>query len=567
MTVISTIITKHYVALASDSFLTTSRSGGLSDVIEYQESKLVRVPAWKGAMGYWGLARDGARWNTFEWLQTQAGRAGDYASPAKFAAGLGEKLTHALSGLRVAKPLDRGLGIHLTVYERVRDYWIPEIFVLSNFTDVTYSEVLPQGFRVSRETYATLRQLRQADEHGDPACRLEVHTALQQGIMFLYNNGDPILFNPIANAILESFKKLLERGQLKDPSSVSTHLSIARRPVYTSRVPATHRALGLGTERRAHRQVAQDALPDDLGHFRDGDQDVLMKKFGWPRVGIWWQFAAVCFLFAVLFVFVPLWLHYSPSFCPPHKDVWTVKGNEYSKRGKQKPETPNYTITKEKKHSNKGDKDTADADQDSFICDELKLTDVLIAYFTLCLVVVGWFTMRSADENTKRKERAYVIAAGLRGIPKRNTGGWLRDNRAKSSMFNGPWRMAIQNLGQTPGFTTKVEWGICSNQVFEERNGARVSELFEVEFSAWRKKCLRLGCTEVQDIFRPTEMALQYRHVEIPDELRKPGNVFFGRIDYKDVFRDPHYSTFALRITKDGEHTDGIADAYSDDHD
>jgi hypothetical protein len=49
--------------------------------------------------------------------------------------------------------------------------------------------------------------------------------------MFLFNNGDPVLFNPIANSILTSFAELSRRGHLKDPTSFKTHLSIARRPV------------------------------------------------------------------------------------------------------------------------------------------------------------------------------------------------------------------------------------------------------------------------------------------------------------------------------------------------
>lgn len=211
-----------------------------------------------------------------------------------------------------------------------------------------------------------------------------------------------------------------------------------------------------------------------------------------------------------------------------------------------------------------------------FLCD-FKIGDFAIGFFTYCLVVVGYFTMQSADVNTKRKERAYVICAGLHGIPMK---GWRRtweiEKRAEASMFKGPWRMALHNLGQTPGFTVKVEWGICPKGKYPKNwcgKHVRVSAVlswWRFWHRGFRNRYMKHpsgGVTDVQDIFNPSMSPIQYRHVVIPDELRKPESVFFGRIKYKDVFRDRHYSTWALRITEDGEHTDGIADAYSDDHD
>jgi hypothetical protein len=45
MTVIATVITRHYTALASDSFITVVRQDGTREVVEDQASKLIRVPA------------------------------------------------------------------------------------------------------------------------------------------------------------------------------------------------------------------------------------------------------------------------------------------------------------------------------------------------------------------------------------------------------------------------------------------------------------------------------------------------------------------------------------------
>jgi hypothetical protein len=69
-------------------------------------------------------------------------------------------------------------------------------------------------------------------EFGQPGFRVEVHKALHDApLMFRFNNGDPTLFNPIANSVLDTFIELLRRGQVKEPTSIEKHLSIGRRPV------------------------------------------------------------------------------------------------------------------------------------------------------------------------------------------------------------------------------------------------------------------------------------------------------------------------------------------------
>jgi hypothetical protein len=128
------------------------------------------------------------------------------------------------------------LGIHFTAYEFINGYRIPELFVLSRWTDATYRDVLPDyRFRVTRETYATLKGLNpegRSQEFGRVDFRREVHAALHDTpFMFRFNNGDPALFNPIANCVLDTYVQLSGRGLLSDPSYIETHLAISRRPV------------------------------------------------------------------------------------------------------------------------------------------------------------------------------------------------------------------------------------------------------------------------------------------------------------------------------------------------
>jgi len=231
MTVIATLITGSYTAHATDSFLTIMAPDGSRKVIEDKKPKIVRVRAFRGALAYWGLARFGT-WSTLDWLQQRAKDARSYTSAEEFALDLTRRLNSELDALKFKNPLDKGMGIHFTAYEQVSDYWIPELFHIRNWTDPSYSALFPSGFVCTRETYATLTNVQdRPDSHREAPCRLAVHHALQsQPLMLRFNNGDPVLFNPIANALLDAVQAVMLRGHLR-PSDDKFHLSLVRRPV------------------------------------------------------------------------------------------------------------------------------------------------------------------------------------------------------------------------------------------------------------------------------------------------------------------------------------------------
>lgn len=230
MTVISAVITQHGTAHASDSLLTTLKADGTYKIVEGQEPKLVYVKYWRGAFAFWGLARFGKS-STLDWLRVQTQRANKFASSEEFANTIAANLNQEFGRLSFRKPLDKGIGIHFTAYERISDYWIPELFLISNWTDPSYTDIRPTGVGASRETYHTLKNIPSAPEHRDPQFRLEVHEALQSGKMFRYNNGDPTLFNPAANAIFDAFFTLMNRGTLNAPNDKKTHCALCRRPI------------------------------------------------------------------------------------------------------------------------------------------------------------------------------------------------------------------------------------------------------------------------------------------------------------------------------------------------
>ena len=232
MTVISTIITRRYTAHASDSLITPFGDHEKEDR-EWQKTKIIPVRHWRGAMSYWGLATTDQGWNTVTWLRERAHNTRHFESEESFARALTKDLTQEIENIRFSEPRHSGLGIHLTVYERVKDYWVPELFKVSNWTDNSYTAVFPDGFKLERVTFRTLADppMDEQPEHGEPMYRLEVHRQLQAGLILTYNNGDPVLFNQPAGALSNMIRTLVARGVLKDLQTPQAVCALARRPI------------------------------------------------------------------------------------------------------------------------------------------------------------------------------------------------------------------------------------------------------------------------------------------------------------------------------------------------
>jgi hypothetical protein len=232
MTVISTYITKRFTVHATDSLITRLKSDGTSTVLEWEKSKIVPVRHWRGAMSYWGLATTDQGWSTLDWLRAMAQKSRNYQSVEEFAEYLAHELTQTIYKFHFKKPSDYGLGIHFTAYENIENYWIPELFKISNWTDNSYSNIHRSGFRLERVTYGSLNQeFIYIPEHRDLKNRLEVQKHLQNGNPFVYNNGDPFLFNASAYSIWGMIGVLKNRGILADLDKVEKICALTRRPI------------------------------------------------------------------------------------------------------------------------------------------------------------------------------------------------------------------------------------------------------------------------------------------------------------------------------------------------
>ncbi len=205
------------------------QSDGRLRVIKNQQTKIIPLIHFRGAMAYWGLAGQGS-FQTYSWLRARAGRARDYQSVEQFVYSLANDLDRIISGMRTPQGKFFGIGIHLAAYERFDGYWIPELFLISTWTDTLYTAV-HNTIHVSRETYHWVGHEDPIPEHRDGAYRLRVHEHLMSGGMLMYNNGDPVMYNTVANSIFGMISAAAHRGILADLSGYRSHCAIARRPI------------------------------------------------------------------------------------------------------------------------------------------------------------------------------------------------------------------------------------------------------------------------------------------------------------------------------------------------
>lgn len=183
-------------------------------------------------MAYWGLAQyDAYKWDTLRWLQDRASHANQFKSPEDFARDMTCKLNIEIYAMAFHRQLDAGIGIHFTSYEYINNYWVPELFLLSNFSDPSYTSLHIDGVHLSRQTYGVVASVEPQPSHRETQYRLDVHKRLLEGGFLLYNNGDPMMFNAAADAILVMIQEIEQRRNLTEPDKIETYQQIARTPI------------------------------------------------------------------------------------------------------------------------------------------------------------------------------------------------------------------------------------------------------------------------------------------------------------------------------------------------
>lgn len=169
-----------------------------------------------------------------------------------------------------------------------------------------------------------------------------------------------------------------------------------------------------------------------------------------------------------------------------------------------------------------------------YLTGALAAITAVLAFFTYWL----WKANAKLIESSRVQERAYLVGGGPAVNEKENT-----------SMIT------IHNTGRTPGFITKVEWGLCDKDKFLV--DVFVSKIID-------EKLLEImPPVEEDNVWPPAPQPVGMRHIVIKPHSANVGRIFFGRIVFDDIFGDSHYSTFKLELTKDGSRT--LSGSYSED--
>lgn len=240
MTLISALISIKGTAVSTDSILTIRNKfkPDSFDQVEWNLPKLVRLEKFCGTISFWGdavaepkypIPRDKKKtafnWTLYDWLKQKCRNINEPFLEA-FVSRLTEELKEEYAKRQWLK---YGIGLHITGYELVDGIYIPELFLVSNYANTEYAELRELSF--SRETFHTMSKTPSERFHGESEYRMAVYKYLLSGEIFIYNNGDPNLFNPVFNTIFDMYLNSKELKRVKQIESLDDLVSLISRPI------------------------------------------------------------------------------------------------------------------------------------------------------------------------------------------------------------------------------------------------------------------------------------------------------------------------------------------------
>jgi hypothetical protein len=150
---------------------------------------------------------------------------------------------------------------------------------------------------------------------------------------------------------------------------------------------------------------------------------------------------------------------------------------------------------------------------ESLICEEIKITDLALVFFTYCLVLVAYFQLRSNEYILKESERAHVFA---------NLKGDVIGTNAQISI-------SAVNTGRSPCIIKGIV-GKFSKEIPTIWSNYSGSKKFDYDIS-----------------IAPNQTFVPH----LPASFTSPAanNIFFyGYIYYEDIFQERHQSRFCLKL-------------------
>jgi hypothetical protein len=154
---------------------------------------------------------------------------------------------------------------------------------------------------------------------------------------------------------------------------------------------------------------------------------------------------------------------------------------------------------------------------------QAKATDIGVAFFTYCLVIIGWFGIRSTEHSTRISERAYIY-------------GGIKFCKLieKEGVRYVEITISMANYGKTAGFIKHIETGSC-----------RLEDARDEPFYT--------DCFAVSDLYFPQMTMDEVRATRAVVVIPTDGSyVVFQRVFYEDVFKKSHFSGSAYRFFLSG---------------
>ena len=230
---------------------------------------------------------------------------------------------------------------------------------------------------------------------------------------------------------------------------------------------------------------------------------------------------AICLLLIV----VPL-LWTKQSLCPPkEQNIWTIKGERDTTHSG---EINNVLIAEQQKFAKNKEKANSNFFNDYYppiwLCEEIKFTDLLLAYFTYCLVIVGWFGIRNSELTVKNLERAFLSVS-----PTKITKLYRPPDEEGHTVPFIRLTLHVHNAGRTRAAIQKIYGEFSRNPPSGDVPIYRDGRAEPTD--------LAIAANQESDIFP----------IAFEDDFM--GEQFFwGYLEYSDIFKIRHVARFCARI-------------------
>lgn len=218
MTVISAIIKKDFIIVASDSLIQRSKENNQIEKIFSSHPKFAAFPQIRCVVSYWGhvsiieKGRDTPSWDIKKWLIEKQKNQIHFKSVEEFGALLTKELTAIFQRYTWDdyKENKKTLGIHLVGFEWFQNKWIPELFLIIGDSN-------NWNFNFSRRTYGDLKNWENMED--DIIIQRETYYNVLEKGYSVYNNGDNEMFNHFFNSFHGAIKSTSAKKKLKNVST------------------------------------------------------------------------------------------------------------------------------------------------------------------------------------------------------------------------------------------------------------------------------------------------------------------------------------------------------------